>query len=294
MRKILILAFAATLIPALLAAQEAAGTFGTGIDERSHRSNYAELIVDTTSVVKTYKDINDYSMLDFSYGSTFSSMSFNPTEKQSTHFSPVYFALTYTKYLKMFGYMPYFGYKIGVAYGHEGFKFKPNKKTGIVTEVDGATEMDMEVVEVPFLMQIHADANHIKVMADAGIYAGYRLSIHRTGVNVPDKYRDNFMPTDKRFDYGLQGGLGIGLIFSPIEIHFGAQIRYAWASIYAPDSSPSRYNQYYYRFAYPFDIIAVAGIHFQLTKRTGKTTADLKRQAREIVESGWDVTKDEK
>lgn len=285
---------AALLLPAVSFAQDAAGTFGAGaLEERSSRSNYAELIIDTTSTVKTYKDINDYSMLGINYGYTMSSMMFNPTEKQGWHVSPGYVSLMYTKYLKMFGYMPYFGYQIGVAYGHEGFKFNRNKKTGSITLIDGAEEMDMEVIELPFMAQIHADATHFKVMANAGIYGGYRLSIHRIGDQVPAKYVDNWMPSDKRYEFGLQGGVSFGLIFSPVEFHFGAVVRYSWSSIYAPDSSPSRYNQYFYRFAYPFDINIVGGIHFQLTKRTGKTTKDLKRQAREIVESGWDVTKNE-
>ena len=33
----------------------------------------------------------------------------------------------------------------------------------------------------------------------------------------------------------------------------------------------------------------MAGIHIQLTKRTGRTTKDLKRMAREIVENGWEL-----
>ena len=284
---------AALLLPVISIAQEAAGTFGVGIDERSNRSNYAEFIIDTTSTVKNYKDINDYSMLGVNYGYTMSSMSFNPTEKQGWHISPMYVSVMYTKYLKMFGYMPYFGYQIGIAYGHEGFKFNENKKTGTITRIDGATEMDMEVIEMPFMAKIHADATHFKVMANAGIYGGYRLSIHRIGDQVPAQYVDNWMPSDKRYEFGLQGGLSFGLIFSPVEFHFGALVRYSWSSIYAPDSSPSRYNQYFYRFAYPFDINIVAGVHFQLTKRTGKTTKDLKRQAREIVEAGWDVSRNE-
>ena len=284
---------AALLLPVISIAQEAAGTFGVGIDERSNRSNYAEFIIDTTSTVKNYKDINDYSMLGVNYGYTMSSMSFNPTEKQGWHISPMYVSVMYTKYLKMFGYMPYFGYQIGIAYGHEGFKFNENKKTGTITRIDGATEMDMEVIEMPFMAKIHADATHFKVMANAGIYGGYRLSIHRIGDQVPAQYVDNWMPSDKRYEFGLQGGLSFGLIFSPVEFHFGALVRYSWSSIYAPDSSPSRYNQYFYRFAYPFDINIVAGVHFQLTKRTGKTTKDIKRQAREIVEAGWDVSRNE-
>ena len=39
----------------------------------------------------------------------------------------------------------------------------------------------------------------------------------------------------------------------------------------------------YYRFAYPSNIIVSAGVHFQLTKRSGMTKKELKNKARSIV-----------
>ena len=43
------------------------------------------------------------------------------------------------------------------------------------------------------------------------------------------------------------------------------------------------YSPYYYRFANTFDIVVSAGIHIQLTKRTGMTSRQLRRQAREMI-----------
>ena len=37
------------------------------------------------------------------------------------------------------------------------------------------------------------------------------------------------------------------------------------------------------RFAYPTNIVISAGVHFQITKRTGKTKAQLKKMARDMV-----------
>ena len=51
-----------------------------------------------------------------------------------------------------------------------------------------------------------------------------------------------------------------------------ALLRWSWSSLYAPDYA----SKYYYRYAYPLDIIATVGVHFQLTKRSGKTNRQLR------------------
>ena len=246
-------------------------------------------IQDTTVTVQNVADINDYDLIGINYGVTYSQMQFNPPLKQDWLFNPLYVSLTYTHYLKLFQYMPYFGYQIGIAYGKEGYRFTENKETHTIYKIEGATQAVMDVVEVPFLAHFHFDALHFKIMANAGLYGGYRRTITRTGPNVTPGLENAFATTDRRPDYGLQGGAGIGFIFDPVEIHVNALLRYSWSSIYAPDSSPSIYNQYYYRFAYPLDVNVMVGVYFQLTKRTGRTSKDLKRQARDIVENGWEL-----
>lgn len=285
-RKLLLIT-AAILALAPLGAQEA-GTFeAEGLTLGGDSS--VRFLRDTTEVVRNYADINDYSLIGVNFGVTFSQMSFNPPVKQTWLYNPYYASVFFTHYLKMFGYMPYFGYKIGFAVGKEGYKFKKNKDTGLTHKIDGATQARMDIVEIPFLAHMHFDALHFKIMADFGLYGGYRRTIERTGETVLDDLRSSFKSTDRRWEYGLQGGAGLGIVFDPVEIHFNAALRYSWSSIYTPDSSPSKYNQYYYRFAYPLDLIITAGVHFHLTKRTGKTSASLRRTAREIVDNGWEL-----
>lgn len=268
-------------------AQEA-GTFAPqGTQDFS--SGSIRYIQDTTVTVQNVADINDYDLIGINYGVTYSQMQFNPPLKQDWLFNPLYVSLTYTHYLKLFQYMPYFGYQIGIAYGKEGYRFTENKETHTIYKIEGATQAVMDVVEVPFLAHFHFDALHFKIMANAGLYGGYRRTITRTGPNVTSGLENAFATTDRRPDYGLQGGAGIGFIFDPVEIHVNALLRYSWSSIYTPDSSPSIYNQYYYRFAYPLDVNVMVGVYFQLTKRTGRTSKDLKRQARDIVENGWEL-----
>lgn len=235
---------------------------------------YSDAYLDTVKIKKVF-ELNDYSMIGVEYGVSFNRMLFNPTYTQSTLFVPNTFGVFYTRYGKMFGYLPYFGFKAGFRYSHEGYKFKENKDNGSMPSIEGATQAIMDFVEVPMMAHLHIDGLHYKVMADVGIYGGYRLNIERTGDNVSDDIRNSFLDTDRRFDYGLCGGLGFGLVFDPLEFHVNANVRYSWGTIYDPDYV----SKDYYRFAYPFDIMVTAGIYFQLTRRTGRGKAQLKREA---------------
>jgi hypothetical protein len=55
--------------------------------------------------------------------------------------------------------------------------------------------------------------------------------------------------------------------------------KHSLSTLYKPDYA----STYYYRFAYPSNIIVSAGVHFQLTKRSGLTKKEIKKQARKIV-----------
>ena len=68
-------------------------------------------------------------------------------------------------------------------------------------------------------------------------------------------------------------------MFDPVEIHINALVRWSWSSLYDPDYA----SPYYYRYAYPMDGILTVGVHFQLTKRSGKTSQALRQEARAIV-----------
>lgn len=248
--------------------------------ERNQRdtTEFSDFYLDTVQVSKTFL-INDYSMIGVHYGVGFNRMRFNPARNDGFRYQPGYYGITYSKYCKMFGYMPYFGLEAGLFYGHEGYMFKENKETGTVSTIEGATECTFEVVEVPVMAAFHADFSHFKILANLGVYGGYRLSIERIGEWVEPEYAHAFKDTDHRLDYGLKGALGFGLVFDPIEIHIQADVRFGWNNIY----DPTYFSQYYYRFAYPLDIMATAGVYFQLGKRTGKDKAALKSEARKIV-----------
>lgn len=240
---------------------------------------FSDEYLDTVKMKKA-KSINDYTMIGVQYGVSLSQMRFNPTKRQGMLILPYNFGITYTRYGKMFGYMPYFGFQTGVLFGQDGYVFKKNKETGDYNEsVDGATKAVYSYAEVPLLAHLHIDVWHLKLIVNLGLYAGYRLEVEREGERLDPQYANTFYDYDRRFDYGAKAGAGIGLILDPIEFHIQATYRASLGSLYRPNY----YSEYYYRFAYPSDILITAGIHIQLTKRTGKTKAALKKEAKALI-----------
>lgn len=237
--------------------------------------------LDTIDVKKKLV-INDYTMVGVQYGVGLSQVMWNPSQKQDMVFVPLNFGVTVTTYGKMFGYMPFFGFQAGLFYAREGYQFEYNEERDYTYKIEGAEKALIDVVEAPVLFQFHYDMWNFKILAQLGCYAGYRLSIERfpgkTG-HVSEEVRHSFVDTDRRWDYGLKGGAGFALVFDPVEIHFQAMYKHSLSSLYEPD----HYSQYYYRFAYPSNIIVSVGAHFHLTKRSGMTKAEIKKKAKDMV-----------
>lgn len=233
-------------------------------------------------VIDKKGSINDYSLIGVQYGVALSRVFWNPTQKQDMVFIPFNLGVTYTRYGKMFGYMPYFGFQTGLFLGREGYRFKYNKDKDYTYTVEGAESALIDMVELPVLAHMHLDFWKMKVMINLGCYAGYRLKIHRFPGNngyVKPELENAFKDTDRRVDYGIKGGIGFGLIFDPVEIHIQGMYKHSLSSLYEPDYA----SKDYYRFAYPSNIIISVGLHFQITKRTGMTRNQLKKLAKESV-----------
>ncbi len=236
--------------------------------------------LDTVTVKKALV-VNDYSLIGIQYGAGLSQVVWNPRQEQSMVFVPVNFGVTFTKYGQMFA-MPFFAFKAGLFYAKEGYQFEYNEEYDWTYKIEGAEKAIIEVVEVPLLFQFHYDTWNFKILAEVGCYGGYRLGITRypgkTGYVKPEM-EHSFADTDVRLDYGIKGGVGLALVFDPLEFHVTASYKHSLSSLYEPD----HYSNYYYRFAYPSNIVISAGVHFQLSKRTGKTKAALKKEARDLV-----------
>ena len=257
-------------------AQESIGTLAN----RHAPETYTDEFLDTVTVKKTLV-VNDYSLIGIQYGAGLSQIYWNPSQEQDMVFIPKNFGVTYTKYGQMFG-MPFFALKAGVFYGQEGYQFKYDEEYNYTYKIQGAEKAIMDVLEVPMLFQVHIDSWNFKIMAEVGFFGGYRLGIHRfpgkTG-SVKPEVEYSFIETDRRIDYGIKGGVGMALIFDPLEFHINVSYKHSLSSLYEPDYA----SQYYYRYAYPMNLIVSAGVHYQISKRTGKTKAVLKKEAKEMV-----------
>ena len=211
-------------------------------------------------------------------------MNFNPVKEQDWLFTPFYASVLFSHYEKMFDYLPYFGYQIGFAYSREGYKMKNDPKTGKPYDtIRGARTVRYDVIELPFMIQAHYDAQYFRLLLNIGAYGGYRLFIHREGPWVDPALAENFAMEDRRLDYGLQGGAGFALVFEPVELHFSVLGRYSLSTLWIPNYYEGRYDKYYYKFANPIDLMFTFGVHFQLNNRMGKTRRELHDEAYEKV-----------
>jgi hypothetical protein len=105
--------------------------------------------------VKKKLMINDYSMIGVSYGVNLSQVMWNPTQNQDMLIIPMNIGISYTKYGKMFGYMPYFGFQIGLNLTKEGYQFEHNKDKNYTYTIEGAEKAIYDVLEVPLYMHGH-------------------------------------------------------------------------------------------------------------------------------------------
>lgn len=271
----------------LIAALVAASALSADAQKKARRldmeisDTLTDAYLDTVTVNKK-GSINDYCLLGVQYGVGLSQVLWNPSQKQEMVFVPYNFGVTFTKYGKMFGYMPYFGFQAGVFFAREGYRFKYNKESDYTYKVEGAESAMLNLIEVPVMAHMHIDFWKMKVLVNVGCFGGYRLGIQRfagnTGNVLPEK-EHSFIETDRRWDYGIKAGLGFGLVFDPIEIHIEGMYKHSLSSLYEPDY----YSKDYYRFAYPSNIIISVGVHVQITKRTGMTKAQLKKMAKGLV-----------
>ena len=226
--------------------------------------------------------INDYWIVGVHGGYSVEHGYFNPPRRVSPYFNKPVYGFSITRYATMMNMFPNLGMEVGFQHNYEGYNFKEYESDGAIyrQDIDGAYEAYMEVPEVFMLTHGHLDmGQHAKIILKAGMYGGYRMNITRIGPRVQKDIVNSFKDTDNRWTYGVQGGLGFGLMFDPLEVHLGVQIKWGWSSFYQPDVA----SPYYYRFAYPLDGAITLGVYYQLTKRRGHTRGALRRMAREMV-----------
>ena len=239
--------------------------------------------------------INDYWMIGVHGGVSFEHGYHNPPRRVHLHPRMPIYGFSITRFATMMNTFPNLGMEIGFQHNYEGYKFKeyevnPGTDRAYFTRanIDGYQEAYMEVPEVFVLTHGHLDmGRYVKINVKGGMFAGYRMNItriHDTNydpVDVPFDYTyaNSFMETDNRWSYGIQGGLGLGLMLDPVEFHVGVQIKWGLSPFCPPDKNSS----FYYSYTYPLDGAVTFGVYYQLTKRRGHTRSSLRSLARQYV-----------
>ena len=242
--------------------------------------------LDNTPLPKKAR-INDYWIVGVHGGVSLEHGYFNPPRQVNFYLNNPVYGFSITRFATMMNTFPNLGMELGFQHNYEGYSFKEYEVDGRKArqDIDGAHEAYIEVPEVFLLTHGHIDmGQYAKIILKVGMYGGYRMNITRIrDENYPNYLvpgsENEFLDTDNRWTYGVQGGLGFGLMLDPIEVHLGVQVKWGWSSFHQPDVV----SPYYYRFSYPLDGAVTLGVYYQLTKRQGHTRSALRRLARDYM-----------
>ena len=289
MRKCLFALLALALATLPLSAQDGKKKKAIDLEEEFFQlpDSVTNEYLDNTPLPKKAR-INDYWIVGVHGGVSLQYGYYNPPRQTRFYPNLPVWGVSITRFATMMNTFPNLGMEVGFQHNYEGYNFKEYEvdKDTYRQDIDGYHEAYMEVPEVFILTHGHIDmGQYAKINLKLGMYGGYRMNIHRIHDNGYTVYHDpaianEFRDTDNRWSYGVQGGLGFGLMFDPIEVHLGVQVKWGWSSFYKPDVV----SPYYYRFAYPLDGAVTLGVYYQLTKRRGHTRTALRRLAREYLE----------
>jgi len=248
--------------------------------------------------VPSHRRPNDNWLIGAYGGATGLKGYFNPVWSSEIAMHYPVWGFSIIKNATMMNMFPVVGLEFGFQYNYEGYRFKRSKETGSLRYVSStyAYETCMEVPEIYLLTHGHIDiGDHFKILIKAGIYGGYRLTVDRKAFwEHPeisytasdelqakfDSMKNTFQDDENRLSAGLMAGPGMAIMFDPFEIHINAMVKWGWITFYDPDFTG---EGIYYRYAYPLDATLQVGLYYQLTPRAGRSRAELRRLAREMV-----------
>lgn len=152
-------------------------------------------------------------------GYSISGVGFNPAQRDTSTSQWLNMGLVYRYYNSK-----WVGLQTGINYSEKGFIWND-------------TTRRYRVLELPLVSQFHAEIWHLRLLANAGAYMSYALSGEKTirsydGTVVTSGYE--FGERDRRFDYGLHLGAGLGFVFDPFELQFEFAYQYAFSYVMTP------------------------------------------------------------
>jgi hypothetical protein len=195
--------------------------------------------IDTLPPPTKYKSLH---MIGLQYGINNSGVIVTPKLDQENIWTFNTMGIYYTYFHALWDHLYNFGLQVGVKYGKQGYTTP--------YEVYGET---CKVIEMPVLSKFKIDFAHerLRLLINLGPFVGYRLATDK---------EEGFDKYDQRFAYGIMGGVGLAVVFKPLELHIEGSYQYSLGSMY----HANKYSDIYWMYAYPSIISITASLHVHL------------------------------
>ncbi|TCN72096.1 outer membrane protein with beta-barrel domain [Acetobacteroides hydrogenigenes] len=185
-------------------------------------------IAATAAAQKPSKPAKKYVGINVGYG--IAGIMFQPDLKQTSY------AGSYSGGLS-FKYMAekYMAFQAELNYTHRGYK-KPEIGDSIYTRTYNS-------IMLPIMAQGNVSYKRVSVLLNLGAYASYMIDskdqIKNKGITYKNDY-DFFLKRDRRYEFGVLGGVGLGFKLDPITIQVESRYYYGLTNLYNPDYTNNR------------------------------------------------------
>lgn len=169
-----------------------------------------------------------YLGINFGYG--MSGVMFQPDLKQTSYAGSYSGGLSF-KYVGE----KYMAFQAELNYTHRGYK-KPEIGDSIYTRTYNS-------IMLPMMAQGNVTYKRVSVLLNLGCYASYMLNskdqIKTKGITYKNDY-EFFLKRDRRYEFGVLGGVGLGLKLNPIMLQVESRYYYGLTNLYNPDYTNNR------------------------------------------------------
>jgi hypothetical protein len=200
-----------------------------------------------------------YLGINFGYG--MSGVMFQPDLKQTSYAGSYSGGLSF-KYVGE----KYMAFQAELNYTQRGYK-KPEIGDSIYTRTYNS-------IMLPMMAQGNVTYKRVSVLLNLGCYASYMLNskdqIKTKGITYKNDY-EFFLKRDRRYEFGVLGGVGLGLKLNPIMLQVESRYYYGLTNLYNPDYTNnrpygSRQFQLQFSAALFYDLGSLFGSEPKLTK----------------------------
>jgi hypothetical protein len=209
---------------------------------------------------KSNLPVNKYFGINFGYG--VAGVMFQPDLKQTSYSGSYSGGLSF-KYVGE----KYMAFQAELNYTHRGYK--------MTVDNSNIPSRTYNSVILPIMAQGNVTYKSISVLVNLGCYASYMLNseyqTNATNGTINSYDYEFFLKRDRRYEFGVLGGVGLGLKLNPILLQVESRYYYGLTNIYNPDYTNnrpygSRQFQLQFSAALFYDLGSLFGSEPKLTK----------------------------